>query len=372
MPALDELARARLDRLREEHLLRSLVRTDRDAPGRVERAGAELESFSCNDYLGLATDPRVIAAAREALERHGAGAGASRLVTGNHALYEPLERALAEFKGRERALVFGSGFLANAGAIPTLAGKGDLVLLDRLCHASMYNAARLSRAALERFEHNNLDDARRILERERAGHARCWILTESVFSMDGDLGPVDALGKLAQEFDAWLLVDDAHGLGFAPTGAADVVVGTLSKALGGVGGYVAASAAVIELLVQKAHTFIYTTGLPPASIAASSAALAILRSDPGLAHRPLENARRFTARLGRAPAASPIVPVVLGEAARALEAQAMLERAGYLAIAIRPPTVPPGGSRLRFAFSARHQAESIDAVADLLIQHGYA
>ncbi len=346
--------------------------TVRPGGGRVIRDGRELVSFSCNDYLGLAHHPAVIAAAREALERFGVGAGASRLVTGNHPLHGELETLLAEMKGTERALVFGSGYLANVGVIPALVGQEDLILADRLCHACMWDGARLSGATVLRFDHNDVGHCRALLDAERGRAGRCLILTETVFSMDGDRGRVGALAELARDHDAWLLTDDAHGLGVLPSQAADVQMGTLSKALGGCGGYVCAAADVIAWLENRARTLMFTTGLPPATIAAAAAALRILRDEPDRRARPLDNARLFTDALGRPPAESPIVPVVLGEPARALAASAMLERHGLLVVAIRPPSVPAGTARLRFAFSAMHEAEPIERAAALLKQHGYA
>lgn len=372
MPALRDFARSQLAIAEGQSLRRRLAETERLGAGRVRRGDREYVSFSCNDYLGLTHHPAVIAAARDALGRFGAGAGASRLVTGSHPFYSELESLLAEIKGTEKALVFGSGYLANVGTIPALVGKDDLILADRLCHACMWDGARLSRATILRFDHNDLENARTILETHRGSFDRCLILTETVFSMDGDLGPIDALGDLAREHDAWLMTDDAHGLGVCPPRPADVQMGTLSKAVGAAGGYVCGSSDLIAWLENRARSLMFATGLPPASVAAAAAALRIIRDDPALRARPVENARRFTAALGRPPAQSPIVPVVLGEPERALAASAMLERNGLLVVAIRPPSVPPGTARLRFAFSAAHEPDAIDRAAALLKEHRYA
>ncbi|MGO9463224.1 MAG: aminotransferase class I/II-fold pyridoxal phosphate-dependent enzyme [Isosphaeraceae bacterium] len=372
MPSLAQVAREELARDQHRSQFRSIVTTERLGGARVRRGGREFISFSCNDYLGLAHHPEVKKAARQALDRHGAGAGASRLVTGSHPLYAELEGLLAELKGAERALVFGSGYLANLGVIRALAGKDDLILADRLCHASMLDGARISGAAVERYIHQSVDDCQLFLARHRAEFNRCLILTETVFSMDGDRAPVAELAALAQAHDAWLLTDDAHGLGICSSLPADIQIGTLSKAVGGYGGYVCASADVIALFENRARSLMYSTGLPPATVAAAAAALRILRDDPVLRAKPLENARRFTAALGREPAQSAIVPVVVRESERALAASAVLEANGLLAVAIRPPTVPPGTSRLRFAFSAWHEPEPIERAAALLKDHGYA
>jgi 8-amino-7-oxononanoate synthase len=371
MPALREYARGQLAIAEGRALRRRLTETERIGAGRVRRGGKEYISFSCNDYLGLTHHPAVIAAARDAVERYGTGAGASRLVTGNHPLYDELESLLAEMKGAERALVFSSGYMANVGVIPALVGKGDLILADRLCHACMWDGAKLSGATVLRFEHNDVSHCRALLEANRGGHGGCLILTETVFSMDGDRGPVEALGELGRAHDAWLMTDDAHGLGVCSPQPADVQMGTLSKAVGGAGGYVCGSSELIAWLENRARTLMFSTGLPPAAVAAATAALRIIRDDPDLRSRPLLNARRFTATLGRPPAESPIVPVILGGPERALAASALLEGQGLLVVPIRPPSVPPGTARLRFAFSALHEPGPIDRAARLLRDHGY-
>jgi 8-amino-7-oxononanoate synthase len=378
MPALEQVAREKLDEARERSQFRSIVTTERLGGARVVRGGRELVSFSCNDYLGLAHHPEVIAAAQDALNRYGAGAGASRLVTGSHPLYFELEQSLAALKGTERALVFGSGYLANLGVISALAGKDDLIVADQFCHASMHDGARLSGAAVMRHDHLSLDACEAVLRHHRAAYKRCLILTETVFSMDGDRAPVAEFAALAQSHDAWLVTDDAHGLAICSTScskgaaSADVQIATLSKAIGSYGGYVCASAHVIAYLENRARSLIYSTGLPPATIAAAAAALRILKNDPILRTKPLQNARLFTKALRRDPAQSAIVPVIVGESERALAASALLEANGLLAVAIRPPTVPPGTARLRFAFSAWHEAEAIERAAALLKSYGYA
>jgi 8-amino-7-oxononanoate synthase len=371
MPALRDFARGQLAVAEERNLRRRLVETERLGSGRVRRGRKEYVSFSCNDYLGLSHHPDVIAVAREATERYGAGAGASRLVTGSHPLYAELESLLAEMKGTERAVVFSSGYLANVGTIPALVGKGDLILADRLSHACMWDGARLSGAMILRFDHNDVGHCRELLGANRGLHERCLILTETVFSMDGDRGAVEELAELARRFDAWLMTDDAHGLGVVSSRPVDVQMGTLSKAVGSAGGYVCGAGELIAWLENRARSLMFSTGLPPASVAAAAAALRIIREDADLRSRPLANARRFTAALGRPPAESPIVPVILGEPARALGASALLERHGLLVAAIRPPSVPYGTARLRFAFSALHEPEPIDRAAALLKEHGY-
>ncbi|TXM71593.1 aminotransferase class I/II-fold pyridoxal phosphate-dependent enzyme [Methylobacterium sp. WL69] len=367
-PSLEAFARSGLAALDAGALRRRLVETARGPAAGATRAGRALVSFSCNDYLGLANDPRVIAAGQAALARYGAGAGASRLVTGNHPPLAALEARLAAHKGTAAALVFGSGYLANLGIVPALAGAGDLVLVDALGHSCLFSGAQLSGATMLRFRHNDLDHLRTILAARRARHERVLILTERVFSMDGDRAPLSEILSLAAEYDAWTLVDDAHGLGVVePQARAPLEMGTLSKTLGSYGGYLCASRAVVDLLTSRARSFVYTTGLPPASVAAALAALEIVEAEPDRAARPLALARRFTARLGLPEAQSPIVPIHVGEAPAALALSASLEARGFLVVAIRPPTVPAGTARLRVAFSAAHGEAQVDGLADAIL-----
>ena len=376
MSSLDDFAMSKLAGLEGRHLRRALVTTARRDVV-VERDGRRFVSFSCNDYLGLTSHPALADAARDAIAQYGVGAGASRLVTGNHPLYDALESRLARLKGTAAACVFGSGYLANTGIIPALVGSGDLVLIDELAHACLWAGARLSGATVLPYRHNDLDDLRALLGERRTGHGKTLILTDGVFSMDGDLAPLPALGRLAREYDAWLMADDAHGIGvlgrgrgstFATGTAADVPLqmGTLSKAIGGYGGYLCASTPVIELMKNRARTLIYSTALPPATVAAAIAALDLIAADPALTAMPLAKARAFTTRAGLPPAKSQIVPLIVGAPDAALAAARLLEAEGFLVVPIRPPTVPAGTARLRFAFTARHDDADIARLADLV------
>jgi 8-amino-7-oxononanoate synthase len=376
MSSLDDFATAKLASLEGRHLRRALVTTARRDVV-VERDGRRLVSFSCNDYLGFSNHPALAEAARAAIAQYGVGAGASRLVTGNHPLYDALESRLARLKGSAGCCVFGSGYLANAGIIPALVGGGDLVLIDELSHACLWAGARLSGATVLPYRHNDLGDLRALLDERRTPHGKALILTDGVFSMDGDLAPLPALGRLARDYDAWLMADDAHGIGvigdgrgstFATGAAADVPLqmGTLSKAIGAYGGYLCASAPVIELMKNRARSLIYSTALPPAIVAAAIAALDLIAGNPALAAAPLAKARAFTTRAGLRPATSQIVPVIVGAAEAALVAARFLEAEGFLVVPIRPPTVPAGTARLRFAFTARHDDGDIARLADLV------
>jgi 8-amino-7-oxononanoate synthase len=371
MHSLDDFARTALNALQARSLRRSLHETTRDggaASPTVWRNGRRLISFSCNDYLNLATHPRIIEAAIEATRTYGVGAGASRLVTGHHPLAAALERRLAALKHTESACLFGSGYLANAGIIPALIGKGDLILVDALAHSCLWSGAMLSGARLRRFRHNDVDHARALLAADRAAAGRALIATDRVFSMDGDLAPTAALADLAQQYEAWLLTDDAHGLGVVPPEPAQVPLqmGTLSKAIGGYGGYLCASQPVVALMHNQARTLIYSTGLPPATLAAAIAALDLIAAEPEYAARPLRHARLFAQAAALPPPASPIVPLILGSADRALAASETLEREGFLVAAIRPPTVPAGTARLRLTFTAGHQPADLERLAGLV------
>jgi 8-amino-7-oxononanoate synthase len=375
--SLDQFACAKLKELERAHLRRSLVDTTRSDSLWVTRDGRWLLSFSCNDYLNLSHHPAVKEAAIAAIRRYGVGAGASRLVTGNHPLLGELEARLAGLKQTEAACVFGSGYLANTGIIPALAGAEDLVLLDELAHACLWAGARLARSTVLAFRHNDVGHAETLLTEHRAKHRHVLVATEGVFSMDGDLAPLPELAALAARFDAWLMTDDAHGLGVLGNGSGSsfarnekpeiaLQMGTLSKAIGGYGAYLCASRPVIDLMHNRARTLIYSTGLPPALAAAAIAALDVIERDPAYAARPLLKARAFTDKAGLPEAQSPIVPVMLGSAEAALAASRLLIEEGFLAVAIRPPTVPEGTARLRLSFSALHPDAEIDRLADIV------
>lgn len=371
MTSLDDYAAGRLQALASASLLRRLRTTDTGPSHRVRARDAV--NFCSNDYLGLAGDARPAVAAAEAARAFGVGAGASRLVTGNHALYEVLEAKIAALKGTEAAVVFGSGYLANLGTIPALVGAGDLILADALSHACMMSGARLSGANVVLFRHNDVADLVALLTVHRRSARHCLVLTEGVFSMDGDLAPLPDIIAAARDHDAWVMTDDAHGLGVIGNGRGsaahwgvrpDVQMGTLSKAVGSYGGYVAASRAVADLLVNRARSLIYATGLPPTVVAASIAGLDIIASDALLCAAPLRRARAFAAALDLPVPQSPIVPLIVGESGVALEASAALEAHGFLVTAIRPPTVPDGTARLRVTFTAAHREEDVRRLAE--------
>jgi len=387
MTDLDMAAQEALRTLEEKGLLRRIQETEAAEGMAVLRDGRRLVNFSSNDYLGLAHDPVLTLAASEAATEYGAGAGAARLVTGNHPLYARLERKIAEVKGTEDAVVFGSGYLANVGTIPVLAGRGDLVLTDKFAHACILDGGHLSGADMLRFRHNDMAHLEDHLKTHRGKARRCLIVTDGVFSMDGDLAPLPDILSLAEQYDAWVMTDDAHALGvvglgkdrgrgsgfaFDPVATADVQMGTLSKAAGSYGGYVAGSRPLCDWLRNRARSFVYATGLPPAVIAASIAAMDIITLDAERVARPLELAARLANRLGLPEPESAILPLIIGDADAAVAAARTLEEEGFLVAAIRPPTVPQGTARLRITLSAAHEEPEVDALANALISLGLA
>src|SRR4051812_38324699 len=375
MPRADDIARAELESIRARGLLRSLEPLRTPPGAEIElRPGERLINFSSNDYLGLAADPRIAQALADGARTWGAGAGASRLVCGDFVPQHELEQQLARFEGAEAAVLFGSGYSANCGILPAFAGPEDLILSDALNHASIIDGCRLSRARVEIYPHADVGAVRRLLQ---TSARRRIVVTDAVFSMDGDRAPLRELAAACSEQGALLFVDEAHATGvLGPHGAglaaeqdvvADLRMGTLSKAFGVAGAYAAASRAVCELLVNRARPLIFSTALPPALACAALTSLRILAGPEGDERRAALHARvrRFAAGLRAAGVDaredSAIFSVVLGPPERALSAAARLREQGILAKAIRPPTVPPGTSRLRFALSAAHTEAHIDA-----------
>ncbi len=388
---MDTWVRETLEALEAEGLRRVLTaRGPGDGVRFALADGREVVGFASNDYLGLAGHPRVREAARRAIDRWGWGAGASRLVAGHTDAHAALEADLAAFKHTEAALVSSTGYQANLGLVAALAGRGDAVVMDRANHASLVDAARLSGARLLRYRHADAADAARCVAKAReAGAGRVLLVTDTVFSMDGDLAPLGALSELAEETGARLLLDEAHATGvLGPTGAglAEAVaaaghrlavtasVGTLSKALGGLGGFVAADRGLVDLLVTRARAFMYTTALPPAACEAARAALALVRDEPARRARVLALAEALRTRLRDAGlavprGATPLVPIPVGDPGRAVDLAGRLLAEGLFCPAIRPPTVPPRTSRLRVSLSASHTEQDVVRLAEALVRH---
>ncbi|HEV2703437.1 MAG TPA: 8-amino-7-oxononanoate synthase [Steroidobacteraceae bacterium] len=380
--------RARLTQLAAQHLQRRRRTVTAVGAGfgpMVQVDGRRAVNFCGNDYLGLNCHPKLAAAMSECAALAGAGSGASHLVSGHGLEHEKLEEELAQFTGRARALLFSTGYMANLAAITSLAERDGRVVMDRLCHASLIDAARLSGARLKRFAHGDCAAAD-VMLRGGSGSGADLLVTEGVFSMDGDLAPLPQLAQAASAANACLIVDDAHGLGvMGPTGrgclehfnlgtsAVPVLVGTLGKALGCFGAFVAADEDYIEWLLQTARSYIYTTALPQPVAAAARAALAVTVAEPWRRERVLELTARLrhgAAGCGMAllPSDSPIQPLVLGSSARALAVSEQLFAAGYWVAAIRAPTVPRGTARLRITLTAAHSEEQVDGLLGALDQ----
>ncbi len=372
-----------LDALSAAALLRTR-RVVRGAQGPVlEVDGQRLIAFASNDYLGLASHPRLVQAVVECVQANGVGAGASHLISGHHEEHEHLEAALARFVGLPKALAFCTGYMANTGVVPALVGRGDAVFSDALNHACIIDGARLSRADVHVYPHADLDALEAGLARSTA--ANRLVVTDAVFSMDGDVAPLPELVALCERFDAWLLLDDAHGFGVLGPGGAGTLahfglrservlyMGTLGKAAGVSGAFVAGPAAAIDWLMQRARTYVFTTATPPMVAAAVRASLDVMRDEPWRRDRLREHAAALRAGLRGLPwpvpaTPSAIQPVVIGGNGAAMAAMDALWQRGFWVPAIRPPTVAEGTARLRISLSAAHTAEQVQALADALLQ----
>jgi 8-amino-7-oxononanoate synthase len=346
--------------------------------------GRRVVDFSSNDYLGLAGDPRLAHAAAESLSRDSTGAAAARLISGTQQLHRDLERAIAGFKGAEAALLFVSGYAANAGTIPALVGRRDVIYADELNHASLIDGARLSRAEVRVFPHMDLAALRSLLQGDVNKYRRRLIVVDGVFSMDGDVFPLAELVPIAREFDAWTYVDDAHATGILGAngrgtaeyagveGEIDVVMGTLGKALGTIGAFVCGSPLLVEYLMNRARAFIFTTASPPAMAAAAIEAIGIVQAEPWRRTRLVANATRLRGLLADmhldvgGQDDGYIIPVELRDAELTMAVGQKLIDAGFLVGAVRPPTVPMGHSRLRITASAAHSDTQIDGLAAAL------
>ena len=392
----DKQLAAELSALREVDLLRTLRRVESAAGTRVRIGGRELLNFSSNDYLGLANHPALKEAAIRAVEKYGAGSGASRLVCGSLAVHHELEESLAAFKGTEAALSFPTGYAAAQGAIIALLGKGDVLIVDKLVHACIVDAAKLCGAKLRVFRHNDMEDleaklrwaAKQMRNAEcvtRNLRPRVLVITESVFSMDGDIAPLRNIVELKERYGAWLMVDEAHATGlfgerrsglveeFGLTGRVEIQMATLGKAVGAAGGAICGSRELVDLMVNRARSFVFSTAPVPAAAAAARAGLAIIQSQEGETRRQrlwllVEELKRVLIEAGFPPSAvrAPIVPVVVGVESRAVALSGALHETGVFVPAIRFPTVARGAARLRFTMSAEHTAENLAQLADAL------
>ncbi|MBS3963358.1 MAG: 8-amino-7-oxononanoate synthase [Methylomonas sp.] len=372
---------AELERLTQHNLYRRRRQIDGPQQGVLNLDGRPVVNFCSNDYLGLANHPAVVQAFKQGCEHYGVGSGSAHLICGHSTAHHALEQELAAFTGRERALLFSTGYMANLGVVSALAGRGDCVLQDRLNHASLIDAAVLSRAKLARYRHGDSQD---LSARLAQTGQRTLIVSDGVFSMDGDLAPLPEMAVLARRFQAGLMIDDAHGFGVLGQHGGGIVehfglnqdsvpilVGTLGKAFGTFGAFVAGSAALIEYLIQKARSYVYTTALPPAVAEATRTSLALLRREhwrrdklQALIAQFQDGARHYGLPLMASP--TPIQPIVVGDRDRAVTISQRLLAAGFWVSAIRPPTVPAATARLRITLSAAHQPRQVDALLTAL------
>jgi len=375
--------RTNLNKKKAAHLYRTRRQLDSAQGVEIKVDGRSCLGFCNNDYLGLANHPKVVERFVQAARKYGVGSGASHLVIGHSALHHQLEEALADFVGRPRALLFSSGYMANVGTINSLMGRQDLILQDKLNHASLLDAGQLADACFHRYRHGDVRHLEQRLEGAKKD-SRVLIVTDSVFSMDGDTAPMPEIARIAKNHAAWLMVDDAHGFGvLGKTGAGSVehfglsvtdvpiLMGTLGKAIGTAGAFVAGDESLIEYLIQEARTYIYSTALPPAVAAATLASLELVREEAWrrdhlnkLIKQFRQGARALNLELMNSETA--IQPVLVGSASLALEASEKLLEKGVLVTAIRPPTVPQGTARLRITLSAAHTADQVERLLDIL------
>ena len=379
---MDATLQAQLNLRREEHLYRTRLNVASGCSSTLSVEGRSLINFCSNDYLGLASHPDIVKALKQAADLYGTGSGASHLVSGHSVVHQKLEEQLAEYTGRPRALLFSTGYMANIGAINALIGRRDLVLQDQLNHASLLDGGRLSQADFKRYKHVDMASLEQRLEQSSA--ERKLIVTDGVFSMDGNLAPLREISSLAKKHSAWLMVDDAHGVGVLgqqggglveelnmSVDQVPVLVGTLGKSFGTFGAFVAGSEALIETLIQYSRSYIYTTALPPAIAAATIASLKIVREETWrrdklglLIARFRSGAEQIGLRL--AESNTPIQPVLINDDEKVMQVGQKLRAAGFLVGAIRPPTVPVGTGRLRITFSADHSEEQVDQLVAAL------
>ena len=370
--------RAQLEAKEKEQNKRSIKVYEPIDAVRVKRNNREFIMMASNNYLGLTHDLRVQQAAKYAVEQYGTGSGGARLTSGTFPLFNELELGIADFKHTEQALVFNTGYMANVGTITALMNKNSIIISDELNHASIIDGCRLSGAHIERYKHKDVEHAEYILKNYKSAYK--MIITDGVFSMDGDIAPLDRLYELSKEYNSLLMVDDAHATGVIGNGRGtahhfgltdvDVQLGTLSKALGSVGGYVAGRKELIEYLVNYSRSFIFSTALSPADIGAALEALTIVKNEPLVVEQLNENTAYMANKLQsmgiECDDETPIFPIIVGDNERALSLAYELELRGIIITAIRPPTVPVGESRLRMTVTAAHSQEQLDYVANTL------
>ena len=373
---------AYLDERKKQHLLRTLKPLRPAGPGRVCINDVEYLNFSTNDYLGLAGHPRLLEESQKALKEYGTSSSASRLMSGDLSIHHQLEEMTTDFIGKEKAVLFGSGYLANIGLISALCNRKDVIFSDRLNHASIVDGIRLSGARFFRFRHNDLNHLEELLKKERKSYKKALIVTESLFSMDGDMASVKEMVELKERYDTLFMLDEAHAVGvigekgaglaekYGLTKKIDIIMGTFGKALGSYGAYAAASARLIDYCINKARSFIYSTALPPSVVGASIGGIKMLAEEPIRRSVLLEKAEYFRSLLKKnslkVMGNAQIVPVLVGENYAALNISKSLYENAIFALAVRPPTVPAGKARIRFSITCHHSEDDLQRTADVL------
>ncbi|MFC1566517.1 8-amino-7-oxononanoate synthase [bacterium] len=367
---------------KDSNLLRKLNPYSKSENGYIYINNKKYADFSSNDYLGLATHPKIIQASSYAAQNIGTGARASRLLSGSLELHHKLEEKAAEFKQKPAALIFNSGYQANVGIISAIFNKEDVIFADKLCHASIIDGIKLSGSKLFRYRHNDSEHLEILLKKERAKYKEALIITESVFSMDGDIAPLTDIAFLKNKYNAFFIVDEAHATGiYGKNGSGiieeqklidqvDIIIGTFGKALGSFGGYAACSKDIRDFLINSARSFIYSTALPPSTISANIASLDIIKTEPKLRQTLLENVSFFRSLLKNIPyetiGITQIVPIIIGQNKKTINLSSHLQDQGYWALPIRPPTVPENKARLRFSITTCHTKETLKKLTEVL------
>lgn len=388
---MNEFINDQNQKIKESNLWRSLQSFSEVSAARIKSETEEWINFSSNDYLGMSTHPQVVQASIDALNRYGTGGRSSRLISGHLDLHKELESRLAQFKASESCLLFPTGFMANLGAISALCQEGDAIILDRLCHASIFDAVKLAKCRVFIYQHNDMQSLEQVLIRTQK-YPKRLIATDGVFSMDGDLAALRQIKDLAKRYNAWLMVDDAHATGilgdngigvlehFGMLNEVDIVVGTLSKALGSQGGFVTGSRDLIEYLINRARSFIFTTALSPVSTAAALKALEVIQKDTARRGRVLSHSQilqknleeAFPSYVAARQVSTQILPFRVGAVEHTLDLARHLKERGIYVPAIRPPTVPKNECRLRFSITSEHSQEDLQCLLKALNEYSFA
>ena len=367
MSSIKVFAEKELHKLSNSGYYRKIITVENLPANHVEMNGRKLLSFASNDYLGLKFNEEIIEYTNKLVIDHALGSGSSRFVCGNYALYNKLEQDIADFKNCEAASVFGSGYLTNIGVIPALVDRNDIVIADKLIHASLIDGIKLSGAKFFRYIHNDLNHLENLLNLYRKDYNKCLIITESIFGMDGDKADINMIKKIAEKYDSWVMIDDAHSTG-ENIPEVDILIGTFSKSFNSYGGYICGNEILVNYIKNKARSLIFTTALPAYVIASSISALEYVKNNPTIYNMPKAKAEIFCDYLKLDKPRSHIVPIIIGDPYEAIDIKEKIEEKGYLVSAIRPPSVPKNTSRIRLSFCATHKDSDITKLAEIIIK----